>query len=594
MRLMSLAAAGLNACLLLAGGAPQDSPVVGMVIQILVVLTGIGFLLGFSPPRTLRIAWRSPELETARAAVGELLRAETATDVAQVLLPHVAAIAGASGAALVDPDGRIVESHRATPEMLDAISPGSAPDGSSARHERIPVNGHGSLVVWTTPYTPFFGSDDLDLVRDFGTVTALALERAELLARERGAASTAELAREAAERANKAKNEFLSSMSHELRTPLNAILGFGQLLQTAPLSEDDHDSADHIVKAGRHLLELINEVLDLSRIESGRLTLSPEAVRIDELLRETVDLMGPTAARRGLTVTVDLPTDDAHVHADRQRLKQVLLNILSNAIKYNREAGEIEVRSERVGAERLRVSVRDTGPGIASSRMPALFEPFERLGAEASAVEGTGLGLALARRLVEAMGGAIGVDSTEGQGSTFWIDLALTESPVAAFERANGGAVPWAPTAAPERTLLLIEDNLSNLKLIERILKARPGVGLLSAMQGGLGLELARQHRPDLILLDLHLPDIPGDEVLHRLRADPATREIPIVVVSADATDGRIRRLREAGATAYLTKPLDVAELLRLVDESVTNGHEPTRAEEPERAASRVTGSRDG
>jgi signal transduction histidine kinase/CheY-like chemotaxis protein len=592
MRLMSLAAAGLNTGLLLASGAPQDSAIMDLVVQLIVVFTGIGFLLGFSPPRTLRLAWRIPEQEAARAAVSELMRAENATDVAQVLLPHVAAIAGASGAALVDPSGRIVESHGATPEMLDAIAPGGASD--STRHERIPVSGHGSLVVWTTPYTPFFGSDDLDLVRDFGTVTALALERAELLARERGAASNAELAREAAERANKAKNEFLSSMSHELRTPLNAILGFGQLLQTAPLSEDDHDSADHIVKAGRHLLELINEVLDLSRIESGRLTLSPEAVRVDELVRETTDLMRPTAARRGIAVTLHPSHDDVHVHADRQRIKQVLLNLLSNAIKYNREGGEVDVRSERVGTERFRVSVNDTGPGIAPTRMPALFEPFERLGAEESAVEGTGLGLALARRLVEAMGGAIGVDSTEGKGSTFWVELAVTESPVAAFERANGGAVPWVPAAGAERTLLLIEDNLSNLRLVERILKARPGVGLLSAMQGGLGLELARQHRPDLILLDLHLPDIPGDEVLHRLRADPATREIPIVVVSADATEGRIRRLREAGATAYLTKPLEVAELLELVDATVKNGEERRSSEEPERIGSRAQGRLDG
>jgi CheY-like chemotaxis protein len=258
----------------------------------------------------------------------------------------------------------------------------------------------------------------------------------------------------------------------------------------------------------------------------------------------------------------------------------VLLNLLSNAVKYNREAGEIEVSSEQVGAERLRLSVHDTGPGIASARMPALFEPFERLGAEESAVEGTGLGLALARHLMEAMGGSIGVDSTEGQGSTFWIELDVAESPVAAFERANGAAVASASAAVHEQTILLIEDNLSNQKLIERILKARPGVALLSAMQGGLGLELARQHGPDLILLDLHLPDIPGDEVLHRLRADPVTREIPIVVVSADATDGRIRRLREAGATAYLTKPLEVAQLLELVDAAVQNGEElKTRAE---------------
>jgi signal transduction histidine kinase/ActR/RegA family two-component response regulator len=571
MRLMSGAAAGLTVGLLLAAEAPQESTSFELVVQLVVLFTGITFLLGLSPPRTLRLAWRTPEQEAARAAIGELMRAQTATDVARVLLPHVAAIAGASGAALVDPDGHVIDSHGATPKMLHTIDSDDE-TGGIRPHERIPVNGHGSVVVWTTPYTPFFGKDDLDLVRDHGAVAALALERAELLERERESTAAAELSRGVAERANQAKNEFLSSMSHELRTPLNAILGFGQLLQAASLSEEDRDSVDHIVKAGRHLLDLINEILDLSRIEAGRLALSPEAVGVAELARETVELMRPTAAKRGISIEIEAAPGDVHVSADRQRLKQVLLNLLSNAVKYNREDGGIDVRIAPVDPDRLRLFVVDTGPGIAAGRMERLFEPFERLGAEGTSIEGTGLGLALARRLMEAMGGTIGVDSEPGRGSTFWIELAAAESPIAAFERVNGHAAAPNGDGPPDHTLLLIEDNLSNLALIERILHARPGVALLSAMQGGLGLELARQHRPDLILLDLHLPDIPGHEVLHRLRADPVTRDTPIVVVSADATRGRVQRLMDQGATGYLTKPLDVAELLSVVDDAIRNG----------------------
>ncbi len=569
MRLMSVAAAGLNVGILLAGVSPPDSAVVDAVLQALVLFTAIAFLLGFSPPRTLRLAWRSPEQDAAREAVNQLMRTESAAEVANVLLPHVAALAGASGAALTDAEGRVVASHGATKTMLDQLREGQDGNGSGRRPESIPIGTElGSLVAWTTPYTPFFGRHDLLLVRDLGMVGALALERAELLEREREAATAAGLARTVAERANLAKNEFLSSMSHELRTPLNAILGFGQLLQDADLGDRDRDSVEHILKAGRHLLELVNEVLDLSRIEAGRMTLSPEPVRVDELVRESVDLMRPAAEERGIHVSADLVTCDLHIRADRQRLKQVLLNMLSNAVKYNRDGGEVEVTCASTPAEHVQIRVRDTGPGIAQLRMAELFEPFERLGAERTTVEGTGLGLALARRLVEAMGGTMGVDSVEGEGSTFWVELAIAESPVAAFERSNGHAAEGSTRSdePQERSVLLIEDNLSNLKLIERILEARPAVSVLSAMQGGLGVELARQHQPDLILLDLHLPDLPGDQVLHRLRADPATRSIPVIVVSADATSRQIRRLLESGAAEYLTKPIDVRRLLELVD----------------------------
>ena len=571
LRLMSVAVAGLNVGLLVAGSGPESSPLVDLITQVLVLFTAAAFLLGFTPPRTIRTAWRAPEQDAARVAIGELMRAERATDVADVLLPHTVALAGGSGAALVGPTGRVLSSYGVTEAMLDKL-PGREQQNGRRGFVRIPVEGRGDLVVWTSPYTPIFGHDDIAAAREMGAVAALALERAELLERERDAATAAMLAQGVAERASVAKNDFLSSMSHELRTPLNAILGFGQLLEMADLQERDRDSVQHILRAGRHLLELVNEVLDLARIEAGRLTLSPEPVELAEVVGEAVDLMRPSADERQISLDLDPLTCEVHIHADRQRLKQVLLNLLSNAVKYNRDGGSVSVSCETTSSERVRIYVRDTGPGIAHERFDALFEPFERLGAERTAVEGTGLGLALARQLIEAMGGAIGVDSQVGDGSTFWIELVVTESPVAAFER-DTGAVPEPPVRTTgQRSLLLIEDNLSNLTLIERILEGRPHISVVSAMQGGLGVDLARQHRPDLILLDLHLPDVPGDEVLHRLRADPATRDIPVVVVSADATERTVRRLTQAGALDYLKKPIDVRRLLEIVDTHLATG----------------------
>jgi len=377
-------------------------------------------------------------------------------------------------------------------------------------------------------------------------------------------------AKQEAERANQAKSEFLSRMSHELRTPLNAVLGFAQLLEIEALTAEQRESVEHILKGGRHLLGLIDEVLDISRIESGRLSISLEPVLLNDVIREALDLIHPLAAR--WNVRLDgrpSESDDFYVLADRQRLKQVLLNFLSNAAKFNRPGGKVSVSVEDAPGDRLRVNVTDTGPGIPPEKMGRLFTPFDRLGAEERGVEGTGLGLALSKRLVEVMGGAVGVESAAGQGSTFWVELARVESPAAGVD---------LPAAAPAQThgtpgtVLCIEDNLPNLRLVERLLAHRPEVKLLSALQGGLGLELAREHRPGLILLDLQLPDIPGAEVLQRLQHDPRTRQIPVVIVSADATPGQIKRLRSAGAREFLTKPLDVKRFLQLLDEILNEG----------------------
>ena len=383
-------------------------------------------------------------------------------------------------------------------------------------------------------------------------------------------------AQETAESANRAKSEFLSRMSHELRTPLNAILGFGQLLELDQLGGDQRESVDQILKGGRHLLDLINEILDISRIETGNLALSPEAVSVAEVVNDVVTLMRPVAEERGIELRSDYgaghPQWGAHVLADRQRVKQILLNLMANAVKYNRDAGEVVVSVESA-EEAMRIKVTDTGPGIRDEDQVRLFTPFERLGAESTGVEGSGVGLALCRRLAEAMAGSVGVRSTYGEGSCFWVELPLTEGPVERYERIHGptGWETGTDEAGPERrpTVLYIEDNLSNLKLIERVLAHRGDVEVVPAMQGRLGLAVAREHQPDAILLDLHLPDMSGDQVLRQLRDDPATAAIPVVILSADATPGQVERLLAAGANAYLTKPLDVRELLDVLSEHV-------------------------
>jgi CheY-like chemotaxis protein len=358
-------------------------------------------------------------------------------------------------------------------------------------------------------------------------------------------------------------------MSHELRTPLNAILGFGQLIERQSDSTQRH-RVGYILNAGRHLLNLINEVLDISRIEAGKMQLSLEPVRLADAVAEAADLLRPLAAGRQISVSVADDLDgDCFVRGDRQRLKQVLLNLVTNAINYTPAGGRVDIFYAHTGEDAVRLSVRDSGRGIAADKLSRIFTPFDRLGAEDSEVEGTGLGLALCHRLVTAMEGIIGVHSIVGDGSTFWFELPATESPLNCIPQAAAGAADPPPQPNDDRRrILYVEDNLSNVALIEQALADRTEVELMTAMQGRLGYDLAVQHSPDLILLDLHLPDLPGWEVLRKLRQHPATHHIPVVIISADATKRQIDRLLAAGARSYLPKPIDLKEFYRAIDET--------------------------
>ena len=373
----------------------------------------------------------------------------------------------------------------------------------------------------------------------------------------------------AAEAASQAKTEYLSRMSHELRTPLTAIIGFAGLLEMEDPRPDQLTGLETIIKAGDHLLAMIDDLLEISTIESGHEALSLEPVRLDEVVAECAGLVALAARARGITVMREPNGPSGHVvDADRQRLQQVVLNLLSNAIKYNRNNGTVRISARSAAAGRVRLSVTDTGPGVDPDKVGRLFLPFERLGAERTEVEGTGLGLALCKRLVQAMSGTIGVETAAGEGATFWVELPEVhdDEELPGPDGGGLGEVAAVPSEATQ-LILYVEDNLANVELVGRILQHRPAVKLLPVMQGSLALELAGEHRPDVVLLDIHLPDIDGDEVLRRLKQDPRTLDIPVIILSADASERRVARLREAGAAAYLTKPIRVRELLAAIDQ---------------------------
>lgn len=375
----------------------------------------------------------------------------------------------------------------------------------------------------------------------------------------------------AANSANRAKSEFLSRMSHELRTPMNAIIGFSQLLEAdEELSEDNRDNTLEILRAGKHLLGLINEVLDLAKVESGEVELSLEAVDCTELLQECCKLLRPIADQNGIALMLE-PFTPAVIHADRIRLKQVLLNLMSNAIKYNRPGGGVCIRGECReidAAGFLRLHVTDDGPGISLEQQAGLFQPFNRLGAEHGEIEGSGIGLVITRKLVLLMGGWIGVDSRLGEGSDFWVQFPLDQLPTELQQQSLAAVAHQtdASETGTQRSVLYIEDNPANLKLVAQIFARQPGIKLITAETPGTGLELARRERPDLILLDINLPEMGGYKVLDILRTSEATQSIPVVALTANAMPEELERGRSSGFADYLTKPLDIPNFLNTID----------------------------
>jgi PAS domain S-box-containing protein len=539
---------------LLVWGSPY-TPVFGR--QELELLRALGGLAELALER-VRIAHRDAELAAVVAASGDAIVSTSLDGTIRSWNPAAEAIYGRPAAdAIGQPFALVVPADRSgeVAELLRRVAQG---DRVSQESHHLGRDGTAFSVSLTA--AP---------LRDAaGAVLGVSIVARDASERKRSEQALRE-AKDEAERANTAKSEYLSRMSHELRTPLNAILGFAQLLELEELTEDQRDNLRYILSAARHLLALINEVLDIAAIEAGRLPLSLEPVAVADVVAETVSLIRPLADQHQVLLVSPSPSCQVHVLGDRQRLKQIVLNLLSNAVKYNRQGGSVQLECAQEVEGRLRIQVIDNGPGIGPEALDQLFVPFERLGNEQSGVEGAGLGLPLSKRLAEAMGGTLEVATAAGQGSTFWVELPLTEGPVQRAEREQEIAAPDPePEPEPESalTVLYIEDNMSNLQLVERVLSRRAGVQLISAMRPQLGLELAAEHHPDLVLLDLHLPDMPGQEVLRRLKAEPRTAEVPVVVLSADARPSLIKELLDQGVRAFLTKPLDVKELLELLD----------------------------
>ncbi len=392
----------------------------------------------------------------------------------------------------------------------------------------------------------------------------------------------------AAEKANRAKTDFISSMSHELRTPLNAILGFAQLVEsgTPVPTPTQKRGIDQILKAGWYLLDLINEILDLALIESGTLSLSGEPVALTEVLQECRAMVESQAQQRGIGMVFARLEAPRFVKADRTRLKQVLINLLFNAIKYNQPGGHVTVACTLSTPDTIRISVRDTGAGLAPAQLAQLFQPFNRLGQESGGEEGTGIGLVVTQRLVHLMGGEIGVDSTPGVGSVFWVEMALTAAPQPLASGPQSLDPPRAETPAGtlQHTLLYVEDNPANLELVEQIVARRPDLRLLGAADASLGIEFARVYQPEVILMDINLPGISGIEAMKILRSDPSTAHIPIIALSANAVPRDIQRGMEAGFFDYITKPIKVVQLMEALDRAMASARTdpcPAAHEEP-------------
>ena len=391
-----------------------------------------------------------------------------------------------------------------------------------------------------------------------------------------------EVARSIADKANMAKSEFLSSMSHELRSPLNAILGFAQLMESGapPPTTTQKASIEQILKAGWYLLELINEILDLALIESGKLSMSMEPVSLQEVLRDCQTMIEPQARRRGIQMRFPNFKAPCFVQADRTRVKQVFVNLLTNAIKYNRQGGSLDVTFRPAGKTRMHISVRDTGEGLSAKKLAQLFEPFNRLGQEEGEEEGTGIGLVVSKRLVELMNGSIGAHSTVGVGSDFWIELNLADPHSLVLDAGEELALLNAPShlGTSVRTLLYVEDNEANMELVSQLIARRPDMRLLRAEDGVRGIAMARTHMPDVILMDINLPGISGLQALGLLQDDPITSRIPVMALSANAMPRDVEKGLQAGFFRYLTKPIKIAEFMQALDEGLEQAQAQTPA----------------
>ncbi len=418
----------------------------------------------------------------------------------------------------------------------------------------------GKAMWFRTSFSPFFDSDgDLMYVRgDSMDITSMKIAEKNILA-----------AKEEAEKASAAKSEFMSRMSHELRTPMNAILGFGQLLEIdtiEPLTPSQGNHLSEILKGGNHLLELINELLDLSRIESNKLNLSIENVYIQDVIEETLKLISPLAEKNNISIE-NKSYRNIYVLADRTKLKQVILNLLSNAVKYNSDNGSVVLESHVTYDGKVRISVKDTGAGLSLQQQKSIFEPFNRLGVDQTTIEGTGIGLTITKRLMEHMDGSIEIESKEGQGSTFIlqfpegkaVDLKSSPDELVTTPKeleSNGGSY----------TLLYVEDNPANLSLVQMILEQRDDISLLTAPQAQIGIDLARTHIPDLILMDINLPGMDGIEAFRRLSAIEETKNIPVIAVSANAMESDVKNALNAGFKAYIKKPFDLKLFMQEID----------------------------
>ncbi|HAU29633.1 MAG TPA: hybrid sensor histidine kinase/response regulator [Rhodospirillaceae bacterium] len=390
------------------------------------------------------------------------------------------------------------------------------------------------------------------------------------------------------EKANMAKSDFLSSMSHELRSPLNAILGFAQLMESdiPPPSPTQKESLSQILISGRYLLKLINDILDLAKVESGKVPMSREPVSLSETILECQSMIEPQAQRHNITMVFPKIEDSIFIHADKTRIKQVILNLLSNAIKYNHEGGTVELACSKGKApDIIHVSISDTGEGISPEHMKNLFQPFNRLGREDSGIEGTGIGLVLAKKLIEQMGGEIGAESQPGSGSTFWFEICKVLEPT--LSQAGNDITPTPPGALLDETktytLLYVENNAANQHLIEQLISRHPNLHMISALNGALGIQLAQERHPDVILMDINLPDINGLDVLKILHDNPETKNIPTIAISANAMPSDIEDALNAGFSHYLTKPIRIVELMKALETSLSPPDIPSKRKNRER-----------